>query len=317
MAHVDIAAVVGAGVRLVFRRPLSVIVWGLLPTAYVAALLAVYGGPIAACISALAGGAADVPGAALALAGNFLGLFALLALGLTLISAVLVSAVIRAELEPQERGFASLRFGAEEMWVLAAMIILGLVIVAIAVALAIPLGLFAFAAALGGMWGGYLHGPAGFRLIPGLIGARLLVQLIIQGVVLWIWSRLAPGVVMSRDQRQFRLFESWSLTRGQGWPMFLSMLLVWLIVFAVDFVVMCIAAAAVFGAVLAIPGIGQPSAFFARPAADWIGSFAPAAVILAVALVVVSGIGMALKWGALAEAYRQLRAGPAGGEAAA
>jgi hypothetical protein len=63
MAEIDISDAVGAGVRLITRKPLAVLAWGALPMAVLVAVFLLFGGSIIANIVALAqnGGAEPRP----------------------------------------------------------------------------------------------------------------------------------------------------------------------------------------------------------------------------------------------------------------
>ena len=120
MGRISVGAAVGSGFGLIARRPVSVVVWGLLPlllqVAAIALLAPLYVAMISQLSAAAAGGAASAPTFSpqvLQLQGSAQLLnFAQLA-----VSAVLYCAVFRAVLHPEKSSFASLRVGAEEFYV--------------------------------------------------------------------------------------------------------------------------------------------------------------------------------------------------------
>ena len=57
------------------------------------------------------------------------------------------------------------------------------------------------------------HGAGG---IPGIIVGALVVV----AVMIWVSLRLSLAGPITFTERQFRLFESWTLTRGRGWRLF-------------------------------------------------------------------------------------------------
>src|SRR5947207_9797593 len=98
------------------------------------------------------------------------------------------------------------------------------------------------------------HAGAAAGALAGTIGIRLIGQFVISAVTIWLWLRLSMGPVMSFHQRQFRLFESWALTKGHVWRMFLVMLLVVLILFVIEVVMAIIGIASVAGTIASVPG---------------------------------------------------------------
>ena len=64
MSDFSIGGAIGAGAGMIFRKPLSVLLWGLLPLLLIAAALALFGGAVFAAFSAaIQSGAAGAGGA--------------------------------------------------------------------------------------------------------------------------------------------------------------------------------------------------------------------------------------------------------------
>ncbi|MHB8528739.1 MAG: hypothetical protein ACYC8V_04405 [Caulobacteraceae bacterium] len=311
MAQIDVADAAMAGVKLTFRKPLTVLIWGVLITGYIALIFVLFGAGLLASIAALARNGVSEPGPQLVLGmiGSFFGFVGLLFIGLIVIGTVVATAAIRAELAPDKSAFAYMRLGGGELWVLGANVVLTLIFIVTGIVLGIPLAIVSMALGFQAFaGGGFPPGPGGFvQAMSGMIGVRLLGQVIIQVVIIWLWCRLAPGVVMTFRERQFRLFESWNLTRGHALPIFLTMLLVTVVVIAMDVVAYVIVGAVVFGTVLSTPGISDPGKFFARPPSDWIGIFGPTGIVAALLFAVVAGVATALKWAAVARIYTRLQ----------
>jgi hypothetical protein len=311
MAQIDIADAAMAGVRLTVRKPLTVLSWGVVMVAFIAVMFALFGTTIFNSITALvkSGQTTPSPQLILGLIGSLFGFLGLLVLGAWAISTVLIAAALRSELDPAKGAFAYLRLGGQELWVLGVTFVLGLVLFAAAMVMAIPLGILTMMMALGSITGG--GAPTGVgglsQAFASMFAVRIIGQLIIQVVILWLWCRLAPGVVMSFKEREFRLFESWNLTKGHAWRIFLSMLLVYLIMIAIGIVAYIIIIAVAFGTIASVPGINDPATFFARPASEWIGIFGPTAVAVVVVMVLTTGVSIALRWAALANIYKQLQ----------
>jgi hypothetical protein len=220
------------------------------------------------------------------------------------------SAAFRAELEPERSAAFYLRLGPQEGWVFTAVFVLGFVLAIAQFVLMIPvmmvtsLGMVGSALSAG-------HDPAAIMSsMVGFIGLRFLLQLPILAVAIWLWLRFSLGIVMSYRERQFRLFESWALTRGHTIRMFLVMLANAGVIFGLQIVLWTVAW---IGALLILPGLGvwtDPTAFFARPPSAWIQPFLPLIALLGVLGAIIVGVGNALVYGSLARMHQQLAGDP-------
>jgi hypothetical protein len=85
----------------------------------------------------------------------------------------------------------------------------------------------------------------GFIVIAGL----LIVVGYIVGIVLMIWVgvRLSYAAPASVGERRFVIFESWSMTKGSFWTLFLAYLIVFLLIYLGELVVFAIVVAASSG----------------------------------------------------------------------
>jgi hypothetical protein len=307
MPEINIGEAASAGLRMMARQPLAVLCWGLLMALYVGLLFLMFGTGIAAAISSLVatGGGEPAPAQILALIGACFGFFFFLVVGGQLLALVFRAAAIRAELEPEASAFAYMRFGGQEMWMLGTSLVFWLVLLAANILMSIPLGILTFATAAGSIaTAAHGGGAAMGGMLAATSGIRFLGQLAITGVSIWLWLRLCLGVVMTFKEQQFRLFESWSATRGHVWRMFLTMLIVGLIEFAIGLVMFIIAAVT---AGVTITGIAQdPQAFFSQPPTVWLGAMTPLLVVALIWIVVATSVSNALAWGAVARMWRQL-----------
>ncbi|HEX7760599.1 MAG TPA: hypothetical protein VF459_13915 [Caulobacteraceae bacterium] len=310
MAEIQIGDAATAGLKLIARRPLSVLAWGLLASAYVTTILVLFGGGLIASIVTLAQnrGTPPDPAQIFGLIGGFMGAVLLLGIGLVVIGAMIQGAVLRSELEPDRRAFASLRLGSQELWLIAVNFVVGMILWVAQVVMAIPLGIVTIAMGASGVGlGANGHDPGTvLPMMAGAIGIRLLGQLVILGVTLWLWTRLCMGPVMSFREREFRLFESWTLTKGHSGQIFVTMLLVWLMLLAVGIVFWIIAGATIGVTIFANADLQNLQALQSIPPAAWIGKLLPLVVVFSLLLVVGVGINNALVWGAVARMYRQL-----------
>jgi len=218
------------------------------------------------------------------------GAYLLLALPLTFLlslaaAAVFYSAVARAMLRPEERGFFFLRLSKRELWVgltslalgVAAMIV-GLLIVAVVMFVAGMLG-----GTEGGLvlWGVLLG-------IPAFIG------------FLYLAMRFSTAWVQAFAEERFVLADAWRLTRGQGWRMVLMVLALIFLVAIICAVVM-IPTFIVGGILLGVAGV----------------SGGGAAVVVGIVLLVLGviffsalyGLFLAVATAPYVEVYRALKAG--------
>lgn len=308
MGQIDISDAATAGLRMIGRQPIAVLCWGLLMAVYVGLLFVLFSGAIASSISALIanGSATPPPSLIFQLLGNAFGFFALLFIGTQLLDIVFRAAAIRAELEPQASSFAFMRVGGQEAWILATSFVFGLVLFGANLLMSIPLGIITVAASIGQIAAssGSTASQTAVGMGAGLILLRLVGQAIISAVLIWLWLRLSLGVVLSYHERQFRLFESWSLTRGHAWRMFLTMLLVTLMLMAVGIVmgIVCVITIAVTVGSVA----SNPQAFFAQSPGAWMTALTPLMVVILLWIIVSVGLTNALVWGAVARMWRQL-----------
>lgn len=228
MARFSIGTAFGDAFGLVGRRPLSVLVWGLLvllPSAGVVMLMLPMMGEFVS-----SAGTSTEPDVGRML--QFQGLNGLLNIVQLVVMAVVYTAVMRAVIRPREKGFFSLRIGMDELRV---------TVVAIAVMAGIYVAAFVLlllGAAIGyAAW--QLDSPGNWMAIAALV----LV------LVLGIWlmmariSLIAPASVLYRD---FAFVQGWRLGRGQTWPLFGMMVLLLLIILLIEAVIV-IAGLAAFG----------------------------------------------------------------------
>ena len=298
MARFSASDAVGAGFTLIARRPVSVFIWGLF------AILAVWGPMIPAAgavvpsylemmqLSMHPQAKPDVTH----LISTEMQLFRSLAWmwPLALIAATInLAAVFRAVLEPRNRGFAYLRIGMQEVWLLVLMFVQALLVMVYLAAAALVVTLASVAAAK--------FGDSTMALIVGLTAGFASVILF-----LWIWLRLSLAAPMTFAARKLQVFESWRLTRGSAGQLLVVALLLAAIMFALGMVVQAIEGV---GFALFNPYSANPEAvraWLAHPpaASVWAPWLAGAAVVMAIYIGVVRAI-ISAPWAA---AYGSLTA---------
>ena len=302
MAQLSGSQAIGVGFRLIGRRPFAVLVWGVLYSVITFAPQ-VYGywaiwPEVTKALRSMGGAtAAGGNGGALAQAMEQIRLemlpYQLMQIPLGFVAlAVVFAAIYRAVLEPRDSGFAYLRLGVQELWMLAVSFAGGVI------------GLIVFVptlivAAIAGMGARQLPQPA----------AGLAIFLIVVGLIalcLWLGARMSLALPMTFAQRRFRFFESWGLTRGHGWQIVGVMLALVLIIILIEVVLGII----LFAAVLA--GVGTHwqgmSAAMARSPDTWIAGLAPWIAVGSLAYAALIGAFHALVVAPAADIYRQLTA---------
>ena len=224
--------------------------------------------------------------------------------------AILTAAVFRATLEPRNRGLAYLRVGPRELWLALlnfVMRVLAVILLVVLILVGVGLG-FALNSVFESQQVDWTARTCSFVAIGVVLFA----------IFIGVCVRFSLAAPMTFAESNFRLFESWGLTRRHGWKLFgLGLLL------AIVSIVMVLAFEAVVfgGIILAAGGVHwDPKAFMAlvqdqnRLWSSGVGEGMVAAALLAAyAFGAIFAVAMA-PW---AVAYRELlprpKAPPAGG----
>lgn len=301
MTTFSFGGAVGAGFGVIARNPLAFLAWcavylvvALGPLALMAATL----WPQFSALAALAEAEADPDSPAatqqmMSLMGQINALSLLQWATSLASSALIVGAVFRAVLEPQNRRWFFLRLGRQEFW-----LALCLVVVAVVAGLLAALSMFPV------MITSLVLVAAGptQTLTPGVglgIGAMVLIAL---GAMLWLFVRFSLGLPMSFAGSYFRLFESWTLTRGHAAKMVL-------VGVAVSLLATLVQIAVFVGFIFAAVAILQPTAEFDVTTLTF-AQVAPILALAAVLMALVSVFGTVLYSAPLAQIYRQLAQDP-------
>lgn len=291
MAELRVGQAAGAGLRIIRRDPVAVLGWAGLNLVLTAVLLTLFGGLIAQTAAIAAHGeprTADLAGLQL----QMMGLQPLVSLGAIVMQTVVMGAVFRAVLQPQERRWAYLRLSGQELW-------LGLVTVAISFGVGIGVAMLILPlAAIVAFVGIAFRETIG---VWAMVAVGGLAALAVGVAVVWLMLRLCMAYPMSFADRNFRLFESWTRTRGHTASLFLVFVLAGLMAVAVQAVGLAIAAVAV------LVTIGPN--WQALLAGDPLLLFRTGGALIAVFVVVYSLFGAvvaAITTAPLADAYRQL-----------
>jgi hypothetical protein len=235
MANFSFAEAMGAGFKILGRRPLAVLIWA------VAYLLLVAGPGLAlsawvlpqmiaalreAAPHALAG-QAPVSAEAIALRSNFLVLEVLLWLMQLVVHSVLMGAIFRAVLTPDESRWSYLRLSRQELWLGLTNLVFTVVAAIMILTLFIPLGI-GLRVGMTAARSGHVPGPASLPMLLAIAGVGL-------AVIVWLLLRLCLALPMAFATRRFALYESWGLTRGHVLKIFGVILVLAVIIWLFEF----------------------------------------------------------------------------------
>lgn len=305
MASFSISSAYGEGISLIARRPLSVLVWGLvywlLNMIPVALMIGISGpglmeawGEIMA--SAMAGEDPSVASQRMQALSSQMNAYQALGWIVGLVATgILNAAIYRAVIRPTDGGILGMKFGKDELWqafidlcvnILMIIALIPFILVVVAVGMAI---FFAAGQGAGGAIGGVLVGFASIVLF------------------MWLALRFSLAGPATFATGSFQLFESWTLTKGQGWALVGLALLLGLTILAFEIVI---------GTVLVFAFLGagsmeslSPEAiedFFAQPFEAWSVQILPWIVGASLIGALLTGALYTFLYAPFASVYRQL-----------
>lgn len=312
MAQLSIGEALGEGFGLIGRRPLDCLAWGLayfviavLPSLlimgsilpdYIAFMRDFMAHP-----NTMEGGPFAQPSMAFAM--KMQAVQPIIWLGLIAGQAVVYSAIFRAVLRPQEKGFFHLKLSSTELWVGLVLLVQYVCMWLTMVALAIPIVILWVPT----MIAGANHSMAGWEVPVGLIGALIAVV-----AFCWLFIRFSMAAPMSFVEGKFRLFESWGLTKGKALSLFLLYLVIFLLLFVIIIIIEMVFAAVILSLFGMNFGDADFQAFFQQPSDRIIATAAPYVIGFYLLWAIFTGFIFAVVGGCWASAYRQLapRAAP-------
>jgi hypothetical protein len=298
VASIAVTQAAFAGFGVLRRKPWAPLVWSIVYVGVTAGTIVILG---AAFIKAFGKLATITPGShvrpedILGLLAAVAGGYFLLVAVLWVIGAIINMAVVRAVLEPESGAFAYMRFGPAELWLMLANFVLFILYTVVSMALAIPVSLVSAIAVL--TW----------RDAGPFIG--LPVQLVTWGVTIWLGLRFCMVAPMIFTDRRFRLFESWTLTRGHVWSLFGIGFVVVLATAAVYIVLAVVGLGVAWPMFHPLAALGSPQAFFAQPPQQIWNQISPFLILYAALVWVGSTVLLPVFFAPWPEAYRQLTRG--------
>ncbi len=223
---ISVGEAVGEGFRLIGRRPWAVLGWGMfLFVGFIIAvvlLIAIVGVSSVAALSRFgARGAAPTADDFKGMAALMVPLFVIVGLVFLLITAVIHAAVLRAVLEPDSRGFASIRLGGQEVWLIVLYLVYGL------------FGLILTTVVVGLTSAAYFAGHLAGNVLGWVLA--VLVGFFVVPAAYWVGMRFALAAPMTFVERRLVFFESWTATQGAGWTVYGLAWLLFLIAMGLGF----------------------------------------------------------------------------------
>jgi hypothetical protein len=211
------------------------------------------------------------------------------------VGAIINMAVVRAVLEPERGTYAYMRLGPTELWLMLANFVLFILYTIASTALAIPMGLvMAFVLMT---W----RDAVPFVQLP--------MQMVSWSMSIWLGLRFCMVAPLIFNDRRFRLFESWTLTRGHVWNLF-GVGLVMVLATAVVYLVLAgVGLAVAWPMFHSVAALGSPRAFFAQAPQQIWSQLSPFLIIYAAVGWVGSIILLPMFFAPWPEAYRQLTQG--------
>lgn len=280
----DTGTVIGGAFRVVRDHPAAVAIWGLVyGAATIASTFMLQ--PLGNMQAARTGAISPM---------SWVGGFLLLELVALLFFTILMTAAQRAVLRPEEKGFAYIRFGLDELRMIGLFLLLavlgyaGTILIFVLVAMIVEVVI------------------AGAGTAAGVVLA-IILGLGVLCLFIWLEVRLSLAFPLTLLRRRFVLGESWQVTRGHFWSLFAAYLIVILITFAMSMAAGLVTAGPYLAGMMR--NLGNPEAM--QRAADaqiaaQLGSISVMTVVGWILSAVAGALMIALSGGAVATAAAEL-----------
>ncbi|MHB8529859.1 MAG: hypothetical protein ACYC8V_10160 [Caulobacteraceae bacterium] len=246
------------GFRVVRERPKAVVLWAILQimvsVPFGIAMVSLYG-PVIMKLKAAAPASRRDPAEVFGLIAQIAPMYLLSLAFFLVVYAVVLAAMNRAVMRPNDDDFGYLRLGGDEVRQFLLLVLTTLVMAAAYVVAVVAAGLIGTAA-------GAIYGLAA----GGAVQARAVLMVAVMAVVVVaamaaLAVRLSLASPMTFASGRVALFGAWRLSRGRFWPILRTYLLVALmvlLVYALGYAVILATAAAAGGGVGALTGLFFP-----------------------------------------------------------
>jgi len=207
--------------------------------------------------------------------------------------AVLMSAVFRAVLRPEDSRFAYLRLGKAEL-------LTGLVYLCIMIMMFMIM--FAGMIVLVG-----LTVASAIASKAAAVGVAVVLVVALIGLLFWVILRLILALPMTFAEGQFRMFEAWQLSRGHVLQLFFIGLVAFATVMVIEMVVGGVIGLTAIGVIAShTRDAGGAANIFQRPPSEWLAPLAPWLVLGGAIFALFGAVIVAIMYAPLAAAYRAL-----------
>jgi len=217
------------GLRLARREPMAMLIWTVLLLAFsvisTGIMIGLFPGLLGRMETAETSGD---PTMVLSLLSQMGQMYALLVPIYIAFYAVLYCACYRAVLRPEDKGFAFIKLGGDELRMVGLMLYQFVVWVGLCIGLSVIIGIIAVAA---GFAAGAAAGAGGTGAGAGIGAVLLVIALYIAfiAVAIFIGVRLSLAAPKTFAEKKISLFGAWRLTKGEFWPLLGCYVLAWVI----------------------------------------------------------------------------------------
>lgn len=300
MGQINIGRAATAGFGVIAGHPAAVLMWGVVFFGLAVVPLALMFGALAPALADLVRSAPDGADpdmrSVMRFQGQLMAINSLAQLGQLAAQVLIVCAIFRAVLTPDDSRWLYLRLGMGELMA-------GLMMLFVAVLMVF--GIFGAVLIAAIVVGGVAAASPDAAVVVGVVaGLALLVA------ALWFALRLSLATVMGFAQRSFPIVEAWKLTRGKVGALFLVGLLVVLLVILLQFVLLAVVGGLVFALAAGAPfNEAMAERFFAQPVAVWAAQLIPWVLGGGLILSLLTAVFTTLMTAPWAMAYRDLAPG--------
>lgn len=274
------------GFRLARRSPMAILLWALFYLVLTAVVALAFGGMFVDFfqnIERLETSGAEPTMADIA---PILGFYAVLLPAAIIVGSVIYGAVNRAVLRPEERAFGYMRFGADELRIIAVSLILIVLFIGVVIGLGLVVGIIA------GVLASVLGDAGSIIVIPAVIA--------LYAAMIWLVIRFSLAIPITVAERRIAVFDSWRMTKGHFWGLLGMALLATVMAMVVYFLFALVAAPIFF---FAMGGFEHIAALQTMSPMEIATTMAPFAIAALIFYAIVSSLMAAITYAPFASAY--------------